>query len=266
MTTESQLILFEHPLSPYVQKIKIALREKQVAFTVRPMTTSSQDSEFANGNPRMEVPLLLADDQAIFDSSIILQYIEDRWPQPPMLPDPVDERARVRMLEDLMDTHYEANTWALSEVQIFGRADGELGQRLTASAEQEIRRWHTYLEGQLAGRPWFNGDSFGWGDACVIPFVNGAKRFGIDPEGVLADWVQQASERDSVSSTLTEAGNAELDPEAVRAAIAAGFRREYRDHRLEWMVRQGGVSIVEAGLAAGNIRFNDPSVTEHGAA
>ena len=43
----------------------------------------------------------------------------------------------------------------------------------------------------------------------------------------------------------------------MQAALAAGFKREYRDHRLEWMVRAGGINIVQAGLAADNIRFTD---------
>ena len=42
----------------------------------------------------------------------------------------------------------------------------------------------------------------------------------------------------------------------MQAAIEAGFKREYRDHRLEWMLRAGGLDIVAAGLAADNIRFN----------
>ncbi|NJN52013.1 MAG: hypothetical protein HC809_09795, partial [Gammaproteobacteria bacterium] len=45
---------------------------------------------------------------------------------------------------------------------------------------------------------------------------------------------------------------------AVRAAIEAGaFKREYRDHRLEWMIRNGGIDIVAAGLAKHNIRFTE---------
>ncbi|MFM8356402.1 MAG: hypothetical protein ACKOBM_16080 [Gammaproteobacteria bacterium] len=47
--------------------------------------------------------------------------------------------------------------------------------------------------------------------------------------------------------------------DAVYAAMEQGlFKREYRDHRLEWMVKTGGLSIVEAGLAKRNIRFIEP--------
>jgi glutathione S-transferase/RNA polymerase-associated protein len=47
--------------------------------------------------------------------------------------------------------------------------------------------------------------------------------------------------------------------EAVRTALEAGlFKREYRDHRLEWMLRHGGLAVVQEGLARGNIRFTEP--------
>jgi len=259
MAHDSDLIVYEHPLSPYAQKVKLALLEKGVAFEVRgpSFEEGAQRSAFLQLSPRGEVPVLVADDLPIFDSSIILQYIEDRWPDPPLLAPDAAERATARMLEDVMDTHFEANTWALSEVKHFGRAEGELAQRLNAYAEREIRGWYAWLEHRLDDAPWFNGADFGWGDICVIPFVNGATRFDIAPVGRLADWLRRANARPSVSEYKIAADAAELDPAIMKAALAAGFKREYRDHRLEWMVKAGGISIVMDGLTADNIRFND---------
>ncbi len=67
------------------------------------------DGEFAAANPRGEVPALLDGDAAIFDSTVILEYIEDKWPTPALLPAGPIDRARVRMLEDVMDTHFEGD-------------------------------------------------------------------------------------------------------------------------------------------------------------
>ncbi len=92
--------LYEHPFSPYVQKVKIALYEKNVAFEVEvPDAFSGAPTEFAKTNPRLEVPALIDDGFAIFDSTIILDYIEEKWPAPAMLPPTPRERARVRMIE-----------------------------------------------------------------------------------------------------------------------------------------------------------------------
>ena len=80
------MLLYEAPGSPYAQKIKIALREKAVAFESElpeSLGTGRTDGSFG-GNPRAEVPLLVDGQVRIFDSSIILEYIEERWPDPPV--------------------------------------------------------------------------------------------------------------------------------------------------------------------------------------
>ena len=119
------LRLYDHPLSPYGQKVKIALIEKGVEFQgmlPNAIGSGQVDGEFAAANPRGEVPALIDGDAAIFDSTVILEYIEDKWPKPALLPASPVDRARVRMLEDVMDTHFEAITWALSEIRNFGQS------------------------------------------------------------------------------------------------------------------------------------------------
>ena len=254
------LIVYEHPLSPYAQKIKIALREKQVDFAVAmPEFGTEAAAEFAQLNPRGEVPVLMHGSTAVFESSIILDYIEDTWPSPPLLPSAPEHRASMRVLENLLDTHFEANTWGLAEISVFGRAEGKRAEILTRFAEREIRTWYRWLEQQLGESNWFNGDDFGYGDLCAISHVNGAARFNLLPNAnsALARWHERANQRESVSVTHEEAKAAELDPVIMQAALEAGFKREYRDHRLEWMIRGGGLDIVAKGLAADNIRFVD---------
>src|SRR5205823_3010861 len=127
------VLLYEHPLSPYAQKVKIALAEKGVAFECRlPDFMSGRDDAFAAATPRLEVPALVDGDTRVFDSTIILEYIEDRWPTPPLLPAAPAERARVRMLEELCDTYVEPISWAAMEIRVFKRAGGALAERLLA--------------------------------------------------------------------------------------------------------------------------------------
>ena len=263
------LRLYDHPLSPYGQKVKIALLEKDVAFdAVLPNAIGSGqvDAEFGAANPRGEVPALINGDVAVFDSTVILEYIEDKWPTPPLLPESPAERARLRMLEDVMDTHFEAITWALSEIRNFGRAEGAEAKRLEAAGAAELNRWYAWLMGQLGDRQWFSGAAFGWGDLSVIPFVNGARSFGHAPPpgSPLAGWVERVNARDSVQRVSEAAAamameGASAGMAAVRQALEAGlFKREYRDHRLEWMIRNGAIGVVQAGLERRNIRFTEP--------
>src|SRR5579884_3694906 len=140
------VILYEHPLSPYAQKVKIALLEKGVPFEPRLPDFFGGDATFAAASPRLEVPALLDGDTAVFDSTIILEYIEDRWPAPPLLPRGAAERARVRMIEELCDTYYEAINWAVYEIRVFERATGELAARLLARAAEQVRGANAWLE------------------------------------------------------------------------------------------------------------------------
>ena len=131
------LRLYDHPFSPYAQKVKIALREKGLEFEA-PMPqgigAGGAAGEFIAANPRAEVPALIDGEVKLFDSTIILEYIEDKWPTPPLLPASPAERDRVRMIEEVMDTHYEAINWGLSEVRNFRRATGALAEAIEARA------------------------------------------------------------------------------------------------------------------------------------
>src|SRR5213080_1969905 len=142
--------LYEHPLSPYAQKVKIALAEKGVAFEAEiPQLAGGDLGQFRALNPRLEVPTLVDGDTAVFDSTVILEYIEDRWPTPPLLPAPPAERARVRMLEELCDTYVEPISWAAMEIRVFRRATGTLAEQLLARGAAQAAGVHRYLEGQL---------------------------------------------------------------------------------------------------------------------
>src|SRR5438552_17022729 len=125
------VLLYEHPLSPYAQKVKIALAEKGVAFECRlPDFMSGRDDAFAAASPRLEVPALVDGETRVFDSTIILEYLEDRWPEPALLPATPAERARTRMLEELRDTYYEAISRAATRVRVCRRATAERAERL----------------------------------------------------------------------------------------------------------------------------------------
>lgn len=255
------IVLYEHPLSPYAQKVKIALRAKGVDFEARlpkGLGSGAAADDFAAGNPRREVPLLIDGDQRIFDSTVILDYVEERWPEPALMPAAPAARAGTRMIEEVMDTHYEAINWGLSELRNFRRAEGEKLERMTARAGEQIAGAHRWLAQRLGDAPWFGGAAFGRADLAVVPFLNGSAGFGFAPPAgsALAAWLARVNEVPAVAETAAEAAPAaEAMKGAWRALEAGGFRRQYRDHRLEWMMRSGGVDVVLDGLDRDNIRL-----------
>jgi glutathione S-transferase len=257
------MLLYEHPLSPYAQKVKILLREKGLAFEARlpeGLGAGGARGEFITANPRAEVPALIDGELRVFDSTVILEYLEDAYPEPSLRPASAPERARVRMLEEVMDTHFEAITWGLSELTWFRRAEGAQAEAIRAAAARQLHGFYSWLERQLGERAWFNGEAFGWGDLCVVPFVNGAVGQGNAlPDGSrLADWLTRANERPSVAATVDDirVWNRGASMGDVAELVQKGlFKREYRDHRLEWMIKSGGLEVVVKGLERDNIRF-----------
>lgn len=257
------ITLYDHPLSPYAQKVKISLREKGLAYqTVAPggLGAGGAQGDFVEASPRAEVPALVDGDVRIFDSTIILEYLDDAYPEPAMLPAKAGDRARVRMLEEVMDTHFEAINWGLSEIRWFKRAEGAQADALFAAAKLQTEGFFSWLETQLGAREWFNGATFGWGDLSVVPYVNGSVGHGNPPaRGTkLSAWLERANARPSVAATLADmvaSASATTMPNVAELVEKGLFKREYRDHRLEWMIKSGGIDVVLKGLDRDNIRF-----------
>jgi glutathione S-transferase len=260
------LRLFEHPLSPYARKVKIVLYEKGVPFErvfVNPLLGREDPvfREFAASSPLLEVPCLVEADFAIHDSTVQLEYIEERWPDPATQPSDPRERARVRMLEELCDTQLEAVNWGLMELRFFRRAEGAEADAILARAAQQLGSFRDRLERELEGREWMNGAFFGRGDAAVFPHISTSAMFGFPLEAArhpkLSGWARRCGERESVKRDAEElALSMRRDMAGGRASAAMPVVRQYRDHRLEWMLRSGGVEVVLRGLAAGTIRFS----------
>ncbi len=264
----SELHLWDHPTSSFAQKVRIVLREKSIPFS---LTTpkgagsgdSSQcDSSFAAENHRLQVPTLVDRDFKIFDSTVILEYIEDKYPEPSLRsPDP-KERARARMIEDVCDSQGEAINWGMGEIEGFRRASGDRADQMRAQAVYQMKQFHEWLVKQLSGKQWFGGSNFGLADACVWPIINRSTSYGLQPEEgtELSAWYERCKQRNSIKTTLQEFEESVKGRGDPADALKKGLiRREYRDHRLEWMIKSGGIDLVREGMENSNVRFSWPA-------
>src|SRR6266436_4132116 len=106
------LTLYDDVFSPYARKVRIALYEKGVPFErVRALHGDCNRTDFLHVNPRAEVPALIDDSFALYDSTIICEYIEERYPEQPLYPLDPRARAKCRLVEDLADTQLDAATY-----------------------------------------------------------------------------------------------------------------------------------------------------------
>lgn len=258
------MLLYEHPLSSYAQKIKIALREKGVEFSCQLPGDLATGAEgpLSRANPRGEVPVLVvAEGEEIFESTIILEYVEERWPTPALLPRDPLARARARTIEEICDSQYEAINWGFGEILWFRRAEGALEETLRAEARRQTAIMQDWLADRLGAAEWLGGEAFGWADVAAAPMVNRSVHYGMGPSpgSPLALWHARVSARPSVARTFAEFDAAAAMMHGAAASYLSGERRrEYRDHRLDWMIRSGGLEVVVEGMRRGNIRFSWP--------
>lgn len=254
------LLLFDVALSPFAQKVKMAMWEKGLPFETVTPTLGAPEAEFAQASPRHEVPALVDGGFTLFDSTVILEYLEDKWPEPPLRPRDPAAAARGRMIEEVCDTQFEAINWALTEIRVMKRAEGALAERMLSHAADELAGLRRWLGRSFGEGPWFDGDRLGLTDIAVFPYMMSASFHGYPPEAgsPLADWIGRMRKRPSAKRVLADAKAALTTTAAdIRAKALSGERpRQYRDHRLEFILRAGGAEIVTRGLADGTIRYS----------
>ena len=92
------------PVSPYVKKALALLVMKGVDFEVDPITPFYGNDRYSELSPLRRVPVFIEGDLVLNDSSVIAQYIEERWPSPSALPTTPEARAKARWLEEYSDS------------------------------------------------------------------------------------------------------------------------------------------------------------------
>jgi glutathione S-transferase len=112
-------------ISNYFNKARLALLEKGVAFEMDAGCKPSQDAAFLARTPMGKVPFLELDGGTLIESEVICEYLEDAYPQKPLLPRDPLERARVRELIAILELHLELVVRRLYPFVFFGQPPDE---------------------------------------------------------------------------------------------------------------------------------------------
>ncbi len=92
------------PISPYVRKVLAVCEMKGVPYRVDPIVPFFGDERFSALNPLRRIPVYIDDQVSVSDSTVICEYLEERFPTPALLPQGAAERARARWIEEFADT------------------------------------------------------------------------------------------------------------------------------------------------------------------
>lgn len=99
-------VLYHLPLSPYSRKVRLALAEKRLAFEMRVEPVWERRADFLDLNPAGEVPVLVEGALVVADSAVILEYLEESYPDTPLLPAANAERIEARRIAAWFDLKF----------------------------------------------------------------------------------------------------------------------------------------------------------------
>ena len=140
-------------VSPYVRKVLACLALKGLDYRIDPITPFFGNDEFERLSPLRRIPVLIDGDLTLCDSSVICAYLDEAWPEPPLLPGNPKARARARWLEEYADTRLgDVFIWGLFYPKfVYPVVWGEPGDqaRIERTLAEDLPREMDYLEGQL---------------------------------------------------------------------------------------------------------------------
>jgi glutathione S-transferase len=173
-------------LSPYVRKVLVCLDLKGIPYEIDPIVPFLGDERFSKLSPVRRIPVLIDDQVTLADSSVICEYLEDRYPEPRLYPGDAVARARARWLEEFADTRMgEVFIWRLfNQVAIKPFVWGEKTDQalLEKTLAEDVPHVLDYLEGELPAVGFLFGRP-SVADITIACFFRNAAfaRFTVDP-------------------------------------------------------------------------------------
>lgn len=197
----SSITLFSDASDHYSHRVRMVLAEKGVAVDVVDVDPSNKPEDLVELNPYNSLPTLFDRDLVLYQSTIIMEYLDERFPHPPLLPVYPVARAQSRLL-----IHRIENDWA-PKVDILMSGKGR--EATITKARKELREDLIGIAPIFAEKPFFMNDEFTLVDCCVAPILWRLVPMDIKlPEKQTRDihkYMQQIFERDSFRASLTEA-------------------------------------------------------------
>jgi len=195
-------------VSPYVRKVLACIHLKGLDYEIDPITPFFGNDEFRRLSPLYRIPVLVDGDFATSDSSVICEYLDEAYPQRPILPANPKDRARARWLEEFADTRLgDVFIWGLFyQKVVHPLVWGESGdqQRIAKVLSEDAPAALDYLEAELPKSEWLFGE-FGLADIAIASFFRNAAYADFEVDASrwpkVAAFVDRALAHDAFAST-----------------------------------------------------------------
>ena len=196
--------LYDFPMSPRARKPRIVLAEKGLQYEKVNIDITKQEQkkpEYLAINPYGKVPSLQDNGTTVYESTIVMEYLNDKYPNPPLMPADPGQRARARVLMHLGDNAYDGALAAIVG-EVFFKPKGQADQSVIAKAKQDLSACFERLERDLGNNEYLVG-AFSLADIC---FATWAPLFGPLQVEVPSQcskvnaWLNRLKERPSVKA------------------------------------------------------------------
>ena len=183
------LTLYDAERCPYAARVRIVLAEKGLAYETIAIDLDDRPAWLYDKNSAGRVPVIEEDGGFILSESLcIAEYLEERFPQPRLLPaDPAERalaRLRMERFDDLGSPYYAVR-----------RGDPDAGARLDGALRK--------LDADLEAQPFLTGREYGLADVAYVPWIlRGQELFGLelDPFPAVRGWLERLRERPAIAA------------------------------------------------------------------
>ncbi|MFC1684549.1 stringent starvation protein SspA [Pseudomonadota bacterium] len=193
----SVMTLYSDSLSPYSHRVRVVLAEKNITVEIIDVDPLNLSEDIMDLNPYGTLPTLVDRDLTLFESRIIMEYLDERFPHPPLLPvDPVS-RATSRLYMHRVDRDW----YSLMDRILAGGADAD-------KARKELRESLITTAPVFAASPCFMSEDLSLVDCSIAPLLWRLPALGVElPAQAKAvyDYADRLFERESFQESLTEA-------------------------------------------------------------
>lgn len=198
ITRKSVMTLFSSPTCAMSHCARFVLQEKAVAADIEYYDPNNPPEDLLELNPNGTSPTFIERELVLYDSRIIMEYLDERFPHPPLHQmDPVS-RANARMIIKRIDEDWYA---LLQEILA-------MGEKKSSRAKKILRESILSAEPVFAARPYFMSDEFSLIDCTIAPLLWRLPSIGIDistTNEVISNYAQRIFNRPAFKRSLSEA-------------------------------------------------------------
>jgi glutathione S-transferase len=197
--------LYDFKSSPNCQRVKVVLAEKNLVYDTVPIDLRKQEQknpEYLKLNPYGKVPVLTDDSTVLYESLIINEYLDEKYPNPPLMPKDPASRAKARILVDYGMAHFDSAYQKL-RVELM-KEPKEQSQPIIDGAKSDLKKLLQRFEDEIGDQPYLMGD-FSLVDADLIPRFTRLEGFGVLPDPALphlGEYMERMKARPSVKAIL----------------------------------------------------------------